>query len=320
MGEFELIQRYFSSLTTSTNGVVLGIGDDAAIIDVARGEQLVVTVDTSNADVHFPANADAFSIGYRALAVNLSDLAAMGATPRWFTLSLTLPAVSEKWLTQFAQGLAQLADEYEVALVGGDTTRGPMALSIQAMGTVPANLALKRSGAQPGDLAFVSGSIGDAAAGLACYRKPDQFRGSSDAKEFLLARYLRPTPRVALGCALRGIASSCIDVSDGLLADAGHVAFGSGVAICLTADSLPASAALQALPVTQRLYHQLTGGDDYELFFTAPPSRRGDVEALAAGLNLSVSCIGSVSTGSGVTCVDAAGDTVTIDRAGFEHF
>lgn len=320
MGEFELIRRYFSSLTQSTMGVALGIGDDAAIVDVAADEQLVVTVDTSNADVHFPADADAFSIGYRALAVNLSDLAAMGATPRWFTLSLTLPSIDEKWLAQFATGLAQLANEHDVALIGGDTTRGPMALSIQAMGTVPSGQALKRSGAQAGDLVLVSGSIGDAAAGLACYLKPDQSSCSRDDREFLLARYLRPTPRVALGYALRGIATSCVDISDGLLADAGHVARGSGVAICLASDSLPASAALQTLPVAQRLHYQLAGGDDYELFFTAPPARRTDIEALAAGLNLSVSCIGNVGTGSGVTCVDATGATVAMDRAGFEHF
>lgn len=331
MGEFELIRRYFSTLTSATHGVVLGIGDDAAILDVAAGEQLVVTVDTSNADVHFPADADAFSIGYRALAVNLSDLAAMGATPRWFTLSLTLPAVDESWLAQFARGLAVLADQHGVALVGGDTTRGTLAVSIQAMGTVPVGEALKRSGAQVGDLVYVSGSLGDAAAGLACYRDAQAFSFNRAAREFLLERYLRPTPRVVLGSTLRGIASSCIDISDGLLADAGHIASRSGVGISITIDALPASDALQAAPAANRLPYQLSGGDDYELCFTVPPRQGAQLETVAAGIGVQVTRIGVVNAGSDVMCVDAAGKPVTCDRvaatgratsgrAGFQHF
>jgi thiamine-monophosphate kinase len=320
MGEFELIRRYFSTLTASAHGVVLGIGDDAAILDVAAGEQLIVTVDTSNADVHFPADADAFSIGYRALAVNLSDLAAMGAVPRWITLSLTLPAIEEHWVQQFARGLAQLADEHAVALVGGDTTRGALAVSIQAMGTTPVGHALKRDGAQPGDLVYVSGSLGDAAAGLACYRDVHAFSCSQTEREFLVGRYLRPTPRVALGSALRGIATGCIDISDGLLADAGHIAGRSGVGISLAMDSLPASDALLALPQQRRLPYQLSGGDDYELCFTVPPSHVAALEGVAAGLGMRVTCIGKVAMGGGVTCLDAAGNPVALARAGFEHF
>jgi thiamine-monophosphate kinase len=320
MGEFELIRRYFSSLTTSTEGVVLGIGDDAAILAVANGEQLVVTVDTSNADVHFPADADAFAIGYRALAVNLSDLAAMGALPRWFTLSLTLPSVDEDWLAQFARGLAALANEHGVALVGGDTTRGALAISIQAMGTVPAGQALKRAGAQQGDLVCVSGSIGDAAAGLACYRDAGAFSCSEADREFLLDRYLRPTPRIALGFALRGVANSCIDISDGLLADVGHIADCSGVGVCIAANSVPASAALLTLPASQRLSYQLTGGDDYELCFTVPSSRMAQLDVLAADLGVRITRIGEVGAGTGVICVDAAGQQVVVNRAGFQHF
>lgn len=320
MGEFELIRRYFSNLTTSTVGVSLGIGDDAAILDVASGEQLVVTVDTSNADVHFPADADAFSIGFRALAVNLSDLAAMGAVPRWFTLSLTLPAVDETWLAEFARGLAHISNTYNVALVGGDTTRGALAVSIQAMGVVPKDAALRRQGAQPGDLLYVSGTTGDAAAGLACYRRQTDDLLSESDRQFLLARYLQPTPRVALGCALRHIASSCIDISDGLLADAGHIAQHSGVAITINSDCLPVSDALSALPQLQRMSYQLGGGDDYELCFTVPPAAASQIHALAAELGIGITCIGEIAAGSGVICKNAAGETVLPVTAGFEHF
>jgi thiamine-monophosphate kinase len=320
MGEFELIRRYFSTLTVSTKGVALGIGDDAAILEVVAGEQLVVTVDTSNADVHFPSDADAFSIGYRALAVNLSDLAAMGATPRWITLSLTLPSIDEGWVLQFARGLGQLANEHAVALVGGDTTRGALAVSIQAMGTAPAGYALKRDGAQPGDLVYASGSIGDAAAGLVYYRDAQAFSCDEAEREYLVARYLRPTPRVALGSALRGIATSCIDISDGLLADVGHIASCSGVGISIAADSLPASNALLALSQQQRWSYQLSGGDDYELCFTVPPSRAAALHVLAAGLGVRVTCVGAVAIGSGVECLDVAGKPITVERAGFEHF
>jgi len=319
MGEFELIQRYFASLTAASSGVVLGIGDDAALLEVAAGEQLVVTVDTSNADVHFPADADAFAIGYRALAVNLSDLAAMGASPRWFTLSLTLPQIDEQWLSQFSRGLAQLADEFAVALVGGDTTRGALALSIQVMGTVPRDTALRRSGAKPGDLVYVSGTPGDAAAGLACYQ---QRLCIDDAvtRDYLLQRYLMPTPRIALGIALRGIASSCIDVSDGLLADAGHIAQQSGVALTIFAESLPASSALSTIVENQRLPFQLSGGDDYELCFTAPRTHAQLLADIASNLNLPITCIGEVHAGSGVSCVDAQGAAVNSAVAGFVHF
>lgn len=331
MGEFELIRRYFSALTASTHGVALGIGDDAAILNVAGGEQLVVTVDTSNADVHFPADASAYSIGYRALAVNLSDLAAMGATPRWFTLSLTLPLVDENWLAQFARGLAQLADEHGVALVGGDTTRGPLAVSIQAMGGVPAGQALKRSGARPGDLLYVSGSLGDAAAGLACYRNAQAFSSDQAVHDFLLERYLHPSPRLVLGSALRGIATSCIDISDGLLADAGHIANCSGVGITIAIDSLPLSDAFKTAPAANRLPYQLSGGDDYELCFTVSPLHAAQLETLAAGVGVRVTRIGDVNAGAGVVCVDAAGKPLTCDhadatgratsgRTGFQHF
>lgn len=330
MGEFELIRRYFSTLTASTHGVALGIGDDAAILDIAAGEQLVVTVDTSNADVHFPADADAFSIGWRALAVNLSDLAAMGATPHWFTLSLTLPSVDESWLAQFARGLAALADAHQVALIGGDTTRGAMAVSIQAMGTVPVGQALKRSAALPGDLVYVSGSVGDAAAGLVCYRDANAFSCSSSHREFLLERYLRPAPRLALGRALRGVAHACIDISDGLMADAGHIADRSGVGMVIAVESLPLSEALQSLPAADRLSYQLGGGDDYELCFTVPPSRAAQLEMLAAGAGVRVTRIGEVKAGSGIVCVDAAGKPAgtggagtgraDTGRAGFQHF
>lgn len=317
LSEFELIKRYFddAALQSACSGLVLGIGDDAAIVRPPAGQELVVAVDTSVAGVHFPADAPAAEIGYRSLAVNLSDLAAMGAQPAFFTLALTLPEADPEWLQAFSSGLMGLARAEGIALVGGDTTRGHLTISIQVQGYVPQGKALRRDGAQLGDLIFVSGSLGEAAAGLAGYQHPD-----SDAQ--LRARYLRPTARIALGKALRDWASAAIDVSDGLLQDMGHIAKRSHLAAHIDASAIPLSSALRAAAnPAQALQWGLTGGDDYELCFCAPAAHCSAVEALSQELNLKLTCIGEMRAGSGVQVhgLDAKVRTA-LARAGYQHF
>ena len=323
IGEFELIARYFQDprppLVAARPDVLLGIGDDAALLRMPPGHELVAALDTLVEGRHFPAGAPPESIGHRALAVNLSDLAAMGSTPAWFLLALTLPRADEAFLEAFARGLFTLARAHDVALVGGDTTAGPLSLSVQALGTVPAGQALRRSGAAPGDLLYVSGTPGDAAAGLALL----QARGpqGGDAHEHhLLQRFLFPEPRVGLGLQLRGVASACIDVSDGLAADAGRLAAASGCAAIIDAGSLPLSDALRARAGEgQTLAYALRGGDDYELCFTVPPLRRADFEARMTNVKCRVTCIGKLAVGSGVR-VERDGASLATDTRGYDHF
>jgi thiamine-monophosphate kinase len=323
IGEFELIARYFQQarppLVAARKDVVLGIGDDAALLGVPAGHELVAALDTLVEGRHFPAGAPPQSIGHRALAVNLSDLAAMGATPAWFLLALTLPRADESFLEPFARGLFSLAREHGVQLVGGDTTAGPLSLSVQALGTVPAGQALRRSGAAPGDLLYVSGTPGDAAAGLALLQ--DHGPESTDAHEReLLRRFLFPEPRVELGLQLRGVASACIDVSDGLAADAGRLAAASGCAAVIDAGALPLSDALRArVSEGQGLSNVLRGGDDYELCFTVAPLRRGEFEARMTNVKCRVTCIGVLAAGSGVR-VERNGASIAADTRGYDHF
>lgn len=318
MNEFELINRIFRPLDAPRADVALGIGDDAALLRPPPGTELVACVDTLVAGVHFPQGSDPFDIGWRAAATNLSDLAAMAADPRWATLALTLPAVDPEWLSGFAAGLAAAFEPWGVSLVGGDTTRGPLTVSVQLMGTVPAGQALRRGGARPGELVYVSGTLGDAAAGLALLEEPAPACGPV---AFLQHRFRRPEARVALGLALRGLASSAIDISDGLLADAGHIAAASGVQLCLRASALPRSSGLLACfdPATT-LRAAATGGDDYELCFTLPRAAAGELEALAQSLDCALSCIGVVRVGSGAVLLDEAGATLGFDRTGYQHF
>lgn len=306
MNEFELIERFFTHIHHAS-GVVLGVGDDGAVLDVPVGEQLVAVMDTQVAGRHFPLDTSPFDIGWRALATNLSDLAAMGATPRWFTLALTLPEADEAWLAGFAEGLSVLAAQAGVSLVGGDTTRGPLTITIQAEGTVPAGQALRRSGARPGDGIYVSGYPGDAAAGLALHQGRLARATGSDS---LLARFFRPEPRLALGLALRGKASACIDVSDGLLQDLGHILAASGVGAVLDLEALPVSAALVAIAGEDARSWLLSGGDDYELCFTAPDA------VLLPDTGLPLTRIGTVQAGAGL--YDSAGNALEV--AGYQHF
>jgi thiamine-monophosphate kinase len=325
LGEFELIERFFrrpADVQCARRGdVPLGIGDDAAVLAVPPGRQLVAALDALVEGRHFPAGTAPQSIGHRALAVNLSDLAAMGATPAWFLLSLTLPAADEKFLEGFAQGMLTLADAHGVALVGGDTTGGPLVAAVQALGTVPTGTAITRGGARPGDLVYVSGTPGDSAAGLQLLLDPAQGAALDPAqRRWLLDRFLYPQPRVALGQALAGLATACIDVSDGLAADAGRVAAASNCALHIQAERLPLSAALRSFAGDSGARQlALTGGEAYELCFTIPPDKTA---ALAAQLDIvkcHATCIGSVTAGSGID-VREGDRPLTLDLRGFDHF
>lgn len=312
LSEFELIARFFDSpdfAVPDAEGVVLGVGDDAAILRLPPGEDLAVSVDTLVAGVHFPVASSPEQIGHRALAVNLSDLAAMGARPLWFTLALTLPEADEAWLAGFSRGLAAIARRFRVVLVGGDTTRGPLSITIQVHGSVPAGLALRRDGARPGDEVWVSGHPGTAALGLRQLL-------AGGARDEAAQVFVEPQPRVALGLALRGLASAAIDVSDGLLADAGHIAERSAVAIALERERLPFSPPLAALADRDDACTLLlTGGDDYELCFTAPSRHGAAIAGAAADLGLACTRIGRVLAGRGVTCAG-----FVPRAAGYQHF
>lgn len=308
--EFELIERYFRGCDQGP-AVVLGVGDDAAVV---RGQgDWAVCMDTLVAGVHFPVDAPPASVGHKALAVNLSDLAAMGADPSWFQLALTLPEVDEGWLQAFSQGLRELAEACGVALVGGDTTRGPLAITVQAAGTLPQGRMLRRAGAKAGDDVYVSGSLGDAAAGLHLWQQ-----GARESA--LVERLHRPTPRLALGRFLHGIAAAAIDVSDGLAADLGHVLTASGVGAVVDVERLPLSAALrEAVPEPEARELALSGGDDYELCFTAPRKQRDEIAALSTYLSLPLTRIGSIEAEPGLR-LRAQGRPYTPQRGGYEHF
>ena len=318
MGEFELIERYFAAVGAKRTDVVLGVGDDAAVLSVPAGHELIACTDTLVEGRHFPTGFEAFDIGWRSLAVNLSDLAAMGAEPRWATLALTLPAIDEEWLEEFVGGFATLAQAHGVALVGGDTTRGALVLTVQALGTVPLGGAVPRSGARPGDLLYVTGWPGDAAAGLALLQGTLDGAGANRAA--LELKFRRPEPRVAFGQRLRGIASACIDVSDGLAADLGRLAAASGVAAVVRAAELPLSRALYALAGEGRARtYALGGGDDYELLFTVPAAgRAGLARATAASGAPACHCIGEITAGRGVRVVGEKGDLPL--PKGWDHF
>lgn len=313
-GEFELIREFFARPVADAS-VRRGIGDDAALLAVPAGEELVVTTDTLVSGRHFPEDAAPSDIGWKALAVNLSDLAAMGATARWVTLALTLPESDEDFLRELAGGFFALADAAGVNLVGGDTTRGPLSITITALGTVPAGRALCRDGAREGDDIYVSGTVGDAGLGLRL--ELQQWGDDLDPAEraFALSRLRRPEPRLALGLALRGVASACLDVSDGLAQDLGHVLVASGVGAELELAALPRSAALAGIDAGFADILALTSGDDYELLFTAPAAARTAVAALP------VACarIGRITAVGGLRFM-RDGAPIEMPVAGFTHF
>lgn len=319
MGEFDLIARYF---TRPVRRSPLGVGDDCALLQPAPGMQLAVSTDLLVEGRHFLSTVDPRALGHKALAVNLSDLAACGARPLAFTLAIALPQVDESWLAGFAEGLFALADTHQCELVGGDTTRGPLAIDITVFGEVPAGAALLRSGAKAGDDIWVSGTLGDARLAL------EAFRGTVSLPQAVFdaarRRLERPDPRVALGLALRGIASAAIDVSDGLAGDLGHVLRRSGVGADLELARAPhlLAAFNQGLALPPERIEQLVfaGGDDYELAFTAAPQQRAAVEHAALQAGTPVTRIGTVRAGDGLRLVDAHGQPLARSFASFDHF
>jgi thiamine-monophosphate kinase len=317
MGEFELIRNFFAAAPCAQGGegVALGIGDDCALLAVPPGEQLAISTDTLVAGVHFADPCDPFLLGQRSLAVAVSDLAAMGATPIAFTLALTLPTVTADWLDAYARGLNVMAQSCGVALVGGDTTRGPLSLTMTVFGRVPVGKALTRSGAQPGDLLCVGGELGNAAGALPLVL--GQRTAEAAIADPLLAHYWSPQPQLALGQALRGKATSALDISDGLLADCGHIALASKVGIQVERSKLPVSTALVAfLGQSGAEDAALSGGDDYVLAFTLPPVELPRL--LADGWPIQV--VGQVVTGQGVVLLDADGQDITPQTRGYQHF
>ncbi|RUL71442.1 thiamine-phosphate kinase [Dyella choica] len=336
--EFSLIDRIRKLTEQGRDDVRLGIGDDAALLAVPAGQELAVAIDTMVEGVHFPSGTSAADIGWKALAVNLSDLAAMGATPAWALLALSLPSADVAFVDGFASGFAQLAQAYRLALVGGDTTRGTLTISVAVHGFVPPGRALTRAGAQVGDAVLVTGTLGDAAGGLRMHFARDPSRGEStyrpsrpdhSKKEghedahmaYLAERLNRPVPRVDAGLALRERASACIDVSDGLLADLGHVCTSSRVGAQIEAALLPRSPALLDLfDDATSCEFALSGGDDYELCFTVPPQHVAAVQADLARLGCGATRIGRIVEGEGVTVRDRDGYPLARDRQGWDHF
>ena len=314
--EFELIARHF---TRPAANAVLGVGDDCALVDITNGMDLAVSTDTMVSGTHFFPDVDPENLGHKALAVNLSDMAAMGAMPYWAMLALTLPSVDHTWLAAFAKGFFDLASEFNVSLIGGDTTRGPLTLTVTIMGEVPAGAALRRNGAKAGNDVWVSGNIGDAALAVA-HRHGRVVLAEADYHEAVMRLY-EPTPRVQLGQALRGMATSAIDISDGLLADLGHICRLSGVGATVDLGSIPVSAIGQKHSSSDAgLTAIVAGGDDYELCFTAPANARESIAELTDMLGIPLTRIGQVKRGKGVSLLGADGKPVRVDGRGFDHF
>jgi thiamine-monophosphate kinase len=315
LGEFELIERFF---TRPARRATLGVGDDCALLQPTPGTTLAISTDMLVEGRHFLSTVPADRLGHKALAVSLSDLAACGAQPVAFTLALALPRAEEAFLADFARGLFALADREACELIGGDTTRGPLAVCITVFGELPTGAALLRSGARPGDDLYASGTLGDARLALEAFRgrvvlEAGAFRRVRQAMEL-------PTPRTALGMRLRGVATSAIDVSDGLAGDLGHVLRRSGVGAVVDVDALPHSDALAAQPLALRRECLLAGGDDYELVFTALPSRRDAVVAAAANAGVAVTRIGRIEAGAGLRLIDRTGASVASEFGSFDHF
>jgi len=319
LSEFEIIRRFF---THRARGAVLGVGDDAAIVRTRRGMELAVSADMLVSGRHFFPDADPQQLGHKSIAVNLSDMAAMGATPRWATLSIALPRVDARWLKAFMDGFMRLARRHRVDLVGGDTTRGPLTIAVQIIGEVPAGSALRRDGARAGDDIWVSGTIGAAALALAA--RKGRIRLATGERRRLEQKLHAPAPRIALGAALRGVARSAIDVSDGLVADLGHICERSGVSAIIEKTRVP-------LPVIEKYYlnqnvistFMLSGGDDYELVFSAASARRDSIARLAGRLRVKLTRIGKVirrRKGPLVTVLDASGRPFPLGQTGYKHF
>jgi thiamine-monophosphate kinase len=315
--ESQLIERFFCGLGAARADVVLGIGDDAALVRVPENAELVLTTDVLVEGVHFLPGAPARSLGHRALAVNLSDIAAMGATPTWALLALNVPQADEDWLQSFAAGFGALALPHQVALVGGNLSRGPLSIAVQLAGVVPSGSALRRDGAHRGEALFVSGSPGDAAAGLKYLR--GQLTAAAQVGTYLQQRFEYPEPRLALGAGLRGLASACIDVSDGLYADAQRLLLASGCGASIDIEHLPVSWALRAALGDCAWQQVLEGAEDYELCFSAPESHTAAIAALAARAGTVVSRIGTLVADAGIE-LKSNNTVMQFSPLGFDHF
>ncbi len=317
--EFDLIRQLATNQTVQREEVVLGIGDDAAILDIPEGYELVVSTDTLNAGVHFPQETSARDIGYKSLAVNLSDMAAMGAKPLAVNLSLSLPDSDDGWLTTFAEGFFELAAKHNVQLMGGDTTCGGLSISVTVMGVVEKGSAIRRSGAQAGDLIYVTGTVGDAGAALLALLGELHLTGPQ--QRALVDRLNRPTPRVETGLSIQGYASACIDISDGLAADLGHMLDQSNVGAALYVDQIPLSDELQdCFDLAGGWTVPLNSGDDYEICFTIPEDKQGEFEAMMSDSGHSVSCIGMIETSPGLKLMMPDGSTEVVETQGYDHF
>jgi len=323
LNEFSLIEKYFAHFGQGES-IVKGVGDDAAILDIPKGNQLVTSVDTLVSGVHFPQDAEAGQIARRALRVNLSDLAAMGAKPLGFTLALTIPGIKEDWLSAFSAALAEDALTFNCPLIGGDTTAGLLTITLSVFGTVPDGQALLRSGAQHGDHIYVTGHLGDAAAALSLLKASDIDEPKNQlrtGREYLLNRFYQPTPRLPAGEKLRSLASAALDVSDGLLADLGHITRQSGVGAQINVHRLPLSETLKEFKDQQQaIQWALTGGDDYELCFTVPAKKNAIVEAMISLGELNATEIGRIIEGNKIRCLGADGEMLVFDEAGYQHF
>jgi thiamine-monophosphate kinase len=316
--EFDIIRQYFT-LNEVRDDVVLGIGDDAAILSVPGNHQLVQSVDTLVAGVHFPTETSPEDIAYKALAVNLSDMAAMGAEPAWFTLAITLPSDDEEWLKAFSKSLFSLAEKYKVQLIGGDTTHGPLSISITINGFVPAGKALTRNTAQVTDKVYVSGTIGDAALALAAWQ--GQCLLGDESINYLKEKLNRPQPQVELGLLLRDFASACIDISDGLIADLSHITDSSQAGARIYFENIPLSKEFKQNLTDEALIVPLvlSGGDDYQLCFTIPEKNSDEFEKIIKKTNILVTCIGEVGSESGVRCLKDNKE-IDISEMGYQHF
>lgn len=319
-GEFDLIARYFNRVRNSRRDVELGIGDDCALLSVAEKQLLAVSTDTLVSGIHFLPDIDPADLGYKSLAVNLSDLAAMGADPAWLSLAITLPETNSDWLAKYSDSLFELLDYYGMQLIGGDTTRGPLSLTLTIYGLVPAGRALTRRGARIGDWVYVTGSLGDSAAGLAILQNQLSL-DDGDARQALVQRHLRPQPRILQGQALRGLASSAIDISDGLIADLQHILKSSECGARINLDAIPHSHWLRDLvDEEQALRWALSGGEDYELCFTVPEINRGALDIALGHLGADYTCIGQIAPSSEGLRFFRNEQEIELNWKGYDHF
>lgn len=316
--EFDIIEQVFKRNMVEDDDVITGIGDDAALLRVPANEQLAVSTDTLVNGIHFPESTAAYDIGYKSLAVNLSDMAAMAASPRWVTLGLCLPNHDESWLRGFADGFFRLATEFGVQLVGGDITHGPLSINVTIMGTVPAGAALKRDGVKPGDQIYITGKPGMAALALTLLQ--GELQRDTGIPDDCLQRLNRPYPRVAAGIALRNIASAAIDISDGLAADLGHLLTASGCGAEINLEDIPLHEGLLLLNDEECWRHVLNMGDDYELCFTVAPDSEQLISNLSEKLDCPISPIGRALAGTGIIWRGSDGDSVTRQSSGYQHF